>query len=344
MANFGDLIGAFMQSAMAPSGQQRAGNALEDLVRTGLGSLGGGAQGGQAPGGVAPAGHPGAQPGGMGGLGDMLGQILGGAQAQGGPAGQAAGGVAPAGHPGAQPGGMGGLGDMLGQILGGAQAQGGPAGQAGGMGDLGGILGQVFGAVQGGLSNAAQHPGQAGGLGAIVGGLLGGGGDSVKGALGGGALAMLASIAFKAMQGAGQTGAGGGVDMPGLMVPQTPAQAQVVESAAQLVLKGMINASKADGKIDPTEMQRIVGKLQESGMDDQTRAWVLNEMGQPLDLDAFAAEIPGQEVAAQVYTASLLAIEIDTDGERAYLAELAQKTGLHPMVAEHIQQSMGVTV
>lgn len=304
MANFGDLIGAFMQSAMAPSGQQRAGNALEDLVRTGLGSLGGGAQGGQAPGGAAPAGHPGAQPG----------------------------------------GGMGGLGDMLGQILGGAQAQGGPAGQKGGMGDLGGILGQVLGAVQGGLSNAAQHPGQAGGLGAIVGGLLGGGGDSVKGALGGGALAMLASIAFKAMQGAGQTGAGDGVNMPGLMVPQTPAQTQVVESAAQLVLKGMINASKADGKIDPTEMQRIVGKLQESGMDDQTRAWVLNEMRQPLDLDAFAAEIPGQEVAAQVYAASLLAIEIDTDGERAYLAELAQKTGLHPMVAEHIQQSMGVTV
>ncbi len=304
MANFGDLIGAFMQSAMAPSGQQRAGNALEDLVRTGLGSLGGGAQGGQAPGGSAPAGHPGAQPG----------------------------------------GGMGGLGDMLGQILGGAQAQGGPAGQKGGMGDLGGILGQVIGAVQGGLSNAAQHPGQAGGLGAIVGGLLGGGGDSVKGALGGGALAMLASIAFKAMQGAGQTGAGDGVNMPGLMVPQTPAQTQVVESAAQLVLKGMINASKADGKIDPTEMQRIVGKLQESGMDDQTRAWVLNEMRQPLDLDAFAAEIPGQEVAAQVYAASLLAIEIDTDGERAYLAELAQKTGLHPMVAEHIQQSMGVTV
>jgi len=32
------------------------------------------------------------------------------------------------------------------------------------------------------------------------------------------------------------------------------------------VLKAMINAAKADGQIDQGEMQRIVGKLQESGM------------------------------------------------------------------------------
>lgn len=275
MANFGDLIGAFMQNAMAPSGQQRMGNALEDLVRSGMASLGG----------VQDA------------------------------------------SPGA-PGG---------------------AAQGGGIGDL---IGQVLGAAQSGLGSAARNPGQAGGLGAIVGGLLGGGSGSVKGALGGGALAMLASIAFKALQGAGQgatQGSSGGTagtpgfNLPGLMAPETPAQQQAVETAARVVLKGMISAAKADGQIDPSEMQRIVGKLQEVGMDEQTKAWVLNEMGQPLDLDALAAEIPSQEIAAQVYAASMLAIEVDTDAERRYLAQLAQKTGLHPMVAQHILQSMGMT-
>ena len=65
-------------------------------------------------------------------------------------------------------------------------------------------------------------------------------------------------------------------------------------------------------------------------------------MSQPLNLaNTFAAEVPAQ-VAAQVYAASLLAIEVDTDGERRYLTQLAQKTGLHPMVAQHIQQSMGM--
>jgi len=295
MANFGDLVGAFMQNAMAPSGQQRAGNALEELMRTGMASLGGGAQGGATQG--AAQG---------GGIGDLLGQVLG--AAQGG------------GAQGAAPG----------------------AAQGGGVGDL---LGQVLGAVQGGLSSAAQNPGQAGGIGAILGGLLGGGGDSIKGALGGGALAMLASIAFKAMQGAGQGGAGAeapGFNLPGLTAPETPEQHQAMETTAQIVLKGMINAAKADGQIDANEMQRIVGKLQEAGMDEQTKAWVMTEMSQPLNLDAFAAEIPSQEVAAQVYAASLLAIEVDTDGERRYLTQLAQKTGLHPMVAQHIQQSMGM--
>lgn len=300
MANFGDLIGAFMQNAMAPSGQQRAGNALEDLMRTGMASLGGGAEGGA----------PGAAQG--GGIGDLLGQVLG--AVQGG------------GSSGAEPGAAHGT------------AQGG-----GGIGDL---LGQVLGAAQSGLASAAQNPGQAGGIGAILGGLLGGGGSSVKGTLGGGALAMLASIAFKALQGAGQGGAGTaapGSNVPGLMAPETPEQHQAVEATAQLVLKGMINAAKADGQIDPNEIQRIVGKLQEVGMDEQTKAWVMTEMSQPLNLDAFAAEIPSQEVAAQVYAASLLAIEVNTDAERSYLAQLAEKTGLHPMVAQHIQQSMGMT-
>ena len=300
MANFGDLIGAFMQNAMAPSGQQRAGNALEELMRTGMASLGGSAQGG-APQGAAPGAAQG------GGIGDLIGQVLGAAQGGGGAQGAAPG-----------------------------------AAQGGGVGDL---LGQVLGAVQGGLSSAAQNPGQAGGIGAILGGLLGGGGDSIKGALGGGALAMLASIAFKAMQGAGQGGAGAaapGFNLPGLTAPETPEQHQAMETTAQIVLKGMINAAKADGQIDPNEMQRIVGKLQEAGMDEQTKAWVMTEMSQPLNLDAFAAEIPSQEVAAQVYAASLLAIEVDTDSERRYMAQLAQKTGLHPMVAQHIQQSMGM--
>jgi len=280
MANFSDLIGGLMQNAMAPSGQQRMGSALEDLMRNGMSSLGGGAQG-SAP-----------------------------------------------------------------------NAQAAPGGTGGGMGGLGDILGQVMGAVQGGLSNAAQNPGQAGGIGAVLGGLLGGGGDSVKGALGGGALAMLASVAFKALQGAGQAQPQGaptgavmpGFQMPGLTAPQTHAEERDADATAQIILKAMISAAKADGQIDATEVQRIVGKLQEVGMDEETKAWVMNEMNQPLNLDALAAAIPSQAVAAEVYAASLLAIEVDTDAERTYLTQLAQKTGLHPMVAQHIQQSMGVRV
>ena len=70
----------------------------------------------------------------------------------------------------------------------------------------------------------------------------------------------------------------------------------------------------------------------------------LKELRQPLDLDAFAAAIPNQEVAAQVYAASLLAIEVDTPQEQAYLADLASKTGLDAAVVQHIQHTLGVKV
>jgi uncharacterized membrane protein YebE (DUF533 family) len=264
MANINDLIGAFLQNAAAPSGQNRMGNVLESLQKAGLGGTG------------APVG---------------------------------AGGAA------------------------------------------GGLLGGVLDAMQKGLAGAARNPAQAGGMGAILGGLLGGGGDSVKGALGGGALAMLASVAMKALMGAGQTPQGGagsgwsGGSMPlGLKTPETPAEEQALASTAELVLKGMINAAKADGQIDQQEGQRITGKLQQAGIDQNGQQWVMSEMYRPLDLDAFVAEIHSPEVAAQVYAASLLAIEVDTDAERDYLQQLARRTGLQPAVVQHIHQTMDVPV
>ncbi len=252
MPNFGDLIGAFLQSDTAASTQSRMGNALENLQQQGVGGTGGG----------------------------------------------------------------------------------------------GGLLDGILGAVKGGLSTAAENPAAAGGIGAVLGSLVGGGTDSVKGAVGGGALAMLAGVAFKALASGGQADSAGLMDAgsvpAGLKVPETPEEEQAVEQTASLVVKAMINAAKSDGEIGPKEMERILGKLKESAMDDGTQHWVMMEMSKPLDLDAFAAEIPSLEVAAEVYAASLLAIEVDTDAERQYLQQLAQATGLNPAVVQYIDQTMGI--
>jgi uncharacterized membrane protein YebE (DUF533 family) len=180
---------------------------------------------------------------------------------------------------------------------------------------------------------------------------LGGGGSSVSGAVKGGALAMLAGVAYKALTSAGQgaeAGAvpafSGGAVPVGMTTAQTPADHQILANTAELVIKGMINAAKADGEVGPNEITRIVGKLKEAGMSGDTEAWITKELRQPLDLDAFAAAIPNQEVAAQVYAASLLAIEVDTPQEQAYLADLASKTGLDAAVVQHIQHTLGVKV
>ncbi len=228
-------------------------------------------------------------------------------------------------------------------------------GGQGGQGGLGGVLGNVLDMAKNTLGNASQNPAQAAGIGAVLGSILGGGGSSISGAVKGGALALLAGVAYKALTNAGQGAAGSraggetpqfsGGDLPlGMAAPATPDQAQAVEQTAELVIKGMMNVAKADGQVSADEIQRIVGKLKEAGMTGDAEAWILAELRRPLDLDAFVAEIPSREVAAEVYAASLLAVEVDTPQERAYLADLAQKTGISGPVAQQIQQTLGVTV
>ena len=47
-------------------------------------------------------------------------------------------------------------------------------------------------------------------------------------------------------------------------------------------------------------------------------------------------------LAAQVYSVSLMAIEVDTPSERAYLDRLAASMGLTPEVARNIEQLVGM--
>ncbi|GKT10793.1 DUF533 domain-containing protein [Desulforhabdus sp. TSK] len=147
--------------------------------------------------------------------------------------------------------GGGGLLENLGSILGGGRSG------SGGLNDLGGLLGSVLGEAQrtvGGKENLAL-----GGLGALAGALLGGGGKSFGGAVGGGLMALLAAMAYKALKDTGAETSG--VPM-GLSEPKTEAERQQMEEHAELLVRAMINAAKADGQIDPAEAQRIIGKLE----------------------------------------------------------------------------------
>lgn len=224
-----------------------------------------------------------------------------------------------------------------------------------GSGGAGGTLGKVLDIAKTTLGNASQNPLQAAGIGAVLGSILGGGSKSISGAVQGGALALLAGVAYQALTNAARGGAGtqvgraapsvdGGVLQTAIEGPETALQAQALERKAELVIKGMINVAKADGEVGADEIQRIVGRLKEAGMQGDTETWILAELRRPLDLDAFVAEIPSRELAAEVYAASLLAVEVDTPQERAYLNDLAAKTGIAGPVAQEIQKALGVTL
>jgi uncharacterized membrane protein YebE (DUF533 family) len=233
------------------------------------------------------------------------------------------------------------LGDLVGQIGG---ALGGGGGRGGGLADLaGGLLGGVTGAVKSG------HPAAIGGLGALAGALLGGGGKAASGALGGGAMALLGLVAMNALKGwaAGQQGSGAGspgAGALGLQGPAPEAAAPVLQDRALLLIKAMANAVKADGRIDPAEVQRIAGKVRGTGNDAEAQAFLLQELQQPMDVEAVARAVRGPEEAMQVYAASLLAIEVDTAAERDYLRQLAERLGLDAAAVDQVHRTLGVAV
>ncbi len=237
--------------------------------------------------------------------------------------------------------GVGGQGGILGQILGGLSGPGQSAGGSGGpLGSLGKIAGALMGGEQGGKTLAA------GGLGALAGAILGGGTKSMGGAMGGGALALLGSLAMQAFRKSGkspQTDVDSTTQlMAGLRAPETELEQQQVQDVALLTLKAMINAAKADGQIDDRELQRIVGELKEDGVTSEEQQFVMEEMRKPLDLEGIARAATNPQVAAQLYAASLLAIEVDTDAERRYLQQLAASMGLDDEVVRHLRGAVGL--
>jgi len=286
--------------------------------------------------GTSPAGNR------MGGvLGQMMGNVIGG-----GASGGASGGM-PSGMPGGAPSGMpgGGMFDILtkvaGSMLGGGQRAAPGAGGAPGMGGM---------------------PGMGGGFPAeilkqIAGSMLGGGAPSGNAAAGAGSMAIFGTLAAqalemaKSMMGGAEPAAGG---MPnirmddqtaviaGMRAPQTPQEQQQVMDMATLTLKAMMNAIKADGRVDEQEKSRLVGKLEEGGISAEEQRFVADEMQKPIDLDALVRAVPNAQAAAQIYAASLMAITLDTDGEKRYMAYLAAKLRLDPQVVSYLHGALGL--
>ena len=234
---------------------------------------------------------------------------------------------------------QGGLGDLLNSV-GGALGGAGSGSGGGLLSSLGKIAGAAMNSGPGGGSN----PMVTGGLGALVGALFGGGGSAAKGAMGGTALAVLGSLAMKALQGrmTGGTPTASAQLMAGLRQPENDQEVREVQSIAELTVKAMLNAAKADGQVDRDEIERIVGKLSEDGLSQEEQDFMRDQINRPMDTEGLIRAVPNQQVAAQVYAASLLAIEVDTDAERQYLQTLASGLGLDPTVVTQLHGALGV--
>lgn len=160
-----------------------------------------------------------------------------------------------------------------------------------------------------------------------------------------GGLALVAGLAYKAYQGyqANQQGAPRpqmeSVPVEGPKeTPFDAARAPGGENAFALtLLTAMIQAAKADGHIDAEEQGRIFAKMDEAELDSEAKAFLMDELRAPLDLDKVVAGVTSPESAAEIYAASRLAIDPDHRAEQAYLNMLAARLDLDPALVEEIE-------
>jgi uncharacterized membrane protein YebE (DUF533 family) len=276
------------------------GNIIEQVLRQGMG----GQSRARLEHSVGPQGL-----GGVPGLGELLGAVLGG-QASG----RSAGG--------------GGLGDVFG---------GNPSGRAstGGLEDL-------LGGVLGGATRGAG--GAGGGLGDLLGGVLGGGRAqrSGSGSRSGAGMAILATIAMAALKNWSQS-RGSAMGLTGAASSIAPGEmdAMTAPETEQLVLLAMISAAKADGAVDEAEIERIVGQIDDDGVSPAEKEFLLAELRKPLDLRGLVDAVPSAAVAAQVYGASLFVIKVDTEAEADYLQQLAGALGLDAGTVTRLHELTG---
>ena len=113
------------------------------------------------------------------------------------------------------------------------------------------------------------------------------------------------------------------------------------EREALLLIQGMIAAANADGHIDDREGDAILGKLYEAGFGEEERRFILQELADPKIIDSLLPQLDTPQLRRQFYAVSCLAIEIDTQAERDYLANLSARLGLDAEVCREIEDRIG---
>ncbi len=190
----------------------------------------------------------------------------------------------------------------------------------GGGGRSGGGLGGLLGGLTGGNS------GSAGGLGNLLGGLSG---KSGGGGLGG---------ILDSLNGGSQSGGGIGGMLNDALQGNNVSENNEEEAQAELLLKAMLSAAKADGVIDEEEKRKITEHL--GDVSPEEAEFVRNELEAPLDAQGLINSVP-RGMEQQVYFMSLLAIDLDSNEEARYLDTLAKGLNISNDMCNQIHAKVG---
>jgi hypothetical protein len=212
-----------------------------------------------------------------------------------------------------------------------------PASSGGGLDDL---LGQVLGGTSG-ASPVSKGGGLQDMLGQVLAGRAGPAAGSQTGSLGA-QLDELSRMSRPGGPGAGKASGSFGEKLNQSLErfgepDQPPTRDE--EALAAVLLRAMIQAAKADGRIDPNEMGRLRERL--GHVDQEELEFVNSELQRDVDADDLARSAPaGSE--QQVYLFSVMAIDLDHDSEARYLHKLARALRLDGPTVNAIHDKLGM--
>jgi len=118
-----------------------------------------------------------------------------------------------------------------------------------------------------------------------------------------------------------------------------PGDDAALQAHAKLMLRCMIAAAKADGKVDSEERARIFERLGQVNLNEDEQLFLFTELSQPVNIESLAAAADTPEKALQAYTAAVIAVDPDQPAERDFLSALAAKLKIDPDLALHIRKT-----
>lgn len=161
-----------------------------------------------------------------------------------------------------------------------------------------------------------------------------------------GGMALMAGLAYKAYNNY-QSQKNGAVSSPSSQTKKIADESAFqienqngTNSFGATLISAMIAAAKADGKIDGQEHQAIFSKIEETQLENDEKAFLFDQLNRPMDIDSLVAAATSKEQAVEIYLASLMAIDLDTLAEKAYLSMLAARLNLEEDLVNHIHSTV----
>lgn len=92
--------------------------------------------------------------------------------------------------------------------------------------------------------------------------------------------------------------------------------------------------------MDHEEEVRILRRLQEQGLDQEEKQYILGQLHSPKNIDELVRGISSPVVAQTMYSLAASTVVVDTEQERQWLNQLAEKLSISQAMQNFIEEEL----